>query len=74
MRKKKGFTIVERAIEAVPAFADVKKRLEHQVELLGQSSSTLENYIRRIALFVLHFRRLPGQLSEDEINERQANC
>ena len=30
MRNKKGFTIVERAIEAVPAFADVKKRLEHQ--------------------------------------------
>ena len=69
MRKKSGFTIVERAITAVPAFADVKKKLEHQVELRGQSASTLHNYIRRIALFVLHFKRLPDQISEDEINE-----
>ena len=59
MRKKRGFTIVEQAIAAVPAFADVKKRLEHQVELRGQSTSTLQNYIRRIALFVIHFGRLP---------------
>lgn len=69
MRKKSGFTIVERAIIAVPAFADVKKKLEHQVELRGQSASTLHNYIRRIALFVLHFKGLPDQISEDEINE-----
>ena len=69
MRKKKGFTIVEQAIVAVPAFANVKKRLEHQVELRGQSKSTLQNYIRRIALFVIHFGRLPDQISEDEINE-----
>jgi len=69
MRKKKGFTIVEQAIVAVPAFADVKRRLEHQVELRGQSRSTLDNYIRRIALFVIHFNRLPEQISEDEINE-----
>ncbi len=69
MRKKKGFTIVEQAITAVPAFAEVEKRLEHQVELRGQSASTLHNYIRRIALFVLHFGCLPEQISEDEINE-----
>ena len=69
MRKKKGFTIVEQAIIAVPSFADVKKRLEQQVTLRGQSQSTLQNYVRRIALFVLHFGRLPEQISEDEINE-----
>ena len=69
MRKVKRFTIVEQAIDAVPAFADVNKRLEQQVTLRGQSQSTLQNYIRRIALFVLHFKRLPDQMSEDEINE-----
>ena len=69
MRKKRGFTIVERAIATVPAFAGVEKRLEHQVELRGQSNSTLQNYIRRIALFVIHFGRLPEEISEDEINE-----
>ena len=69
MRKKKGFTIVERAIWAVPAFAEVKKKLEDQVELRGQSPSTLHNYVRRISLFVIHFGRLPEKISEDEINE-----
>lgn len=69
MRKKKGNTIVERAIVAVPAFAQVRRKLENQVELRGQSKSTLNNYIRRIALFVLHFNRLPEQIIEDEINE-----
>jgi integrase/recombinase XerD len=50
MRTRKGETIVERAIEAVPGFSGVMKKMETQVELRGQSPSTLNNYIRRIAL------------------------
>lgn len=69
MRKKSGFTIVEQAIIAVPGFENVVKKLEQQVILRGQSDSTLQNYIRRIALFVLHFEKLPEQLDEDQINE-----
>ncbi len=69
MRKKSGLTIVEQAIELVPGFANVFKKLEQQVTLRGQSKSTLNNYIRRIALFVLHFQQLPENISEDEINE-----
>ncbi|MDA3906947.1 MAG: tyrosine-type recombinase/integrase, partial [Bacteroidales bacterium] len=69
MRTKKGFTIVERAITAVPEFAQVQTKLSQQVTLRGQSESTLNNYIRRIALFVLHFNQLPEHINEDEINE-----
>lgn len=69
MRKKKTFTIVERAIILVPEFQDVVKRLSTQVTLRGQSESTLNNYLRRIALFVIHFEKLPDQVSEDEANE-----
>lgn len=69
MRKKKGFTTVEQAIIVVPGFSNVVKKLEQQVTLRGQSQSTLNNYIRRIALFVIHFKELPEQISEDEINE-----
>lgn len=69
MRTKRSFTIVEQAITMVPEFAMVVTKLSQQVELRGQSKSTLNNYIRRIALFVLHFNRLPEQISEDEINE-----
>ena len=40
-----------------------------QVALRGQSKSPLQNYIRRNALFSLHFGRLSEQIEEDEINE-----
>src|SRR5690554_1061896 len=69
MRKKTSLTIVERAMVLVPEFKSRAVKLEHQVVLRGQSASTLNNYIRRIALFVIHFEKLPKQLSEDEINE-----
>ena len=35
----------------------------------GQSQSTLNNYIRRIANISLHFQRLPEHISDDELNE-----
>ena len=55
MRQKTSLTIVEKAKIAVSGFSEVASRLEQQVELRGQSKSTLENYIRRIALISLHF-------------------
>ncbi len=51
--------MMERATEAVPAFKDVLRKLDEQVALRGQSQSTLHNYSRRIAQFVLHFHALP---------------
>jgi integrase/recombinase XerD len=47
----------------------VIKKLSNQVTLRGQSKSTLDNYTGRIALFVIHFEKLPELVSEDEINE-----
>jgi integrase/recombinase XerD len=69
MRKKSGFTIVEQAIAIVPDFSNVVKKMEQQVVLRGQSTSTLKNYIRRIALFVVNFEKLPEQIDPDQINE-----
>jgi len=69
MRKKTGLTVVEQAVIVVPDFQRVVTKLEHQVALRGQSNSTLNNYIRRIALFVLHFEKLPELIEEEEINE-----
>jgi len=69
MRKKSGFTIVEQAIALVPEFEKVVRKLETQVALRGQSKSTLNNYIRRIALCVVHFGKLPEQIDPEEINE-----
>lgn len=69
MRKKSGFTIVEQAIALVPEFENVVRKLDQQVTLRGQSKSTLNNYIRRIALCVVNFGRLPEQIDPEEINE-----
>lgn len=43
--------------------------LQQQTILRGQSQSTLDNYIRQIALISLEFNKLPEDLSEEEINE-----
>ena len=69
MRKKSGFTIIEQAIVLVPEFENVVRKLDQQVTLRGQSKSTLGNYIQRIALFVIHFGKLPEQIDPEEINE-----
>lgn len=37
--------------------------------LKGQSQSTLDNYIRRIAAVCMHFNCLPEQITDDELNE-----
>ena len=60
---------MERAIDAVPEFEKVLLKLSQQVTLRGQSKSTLDNYSRRIALFVINFEKLPEQITEDEVNE-----
>jgi integrase/recombinase XerD len=69
MRQKSSLTIVQQAIALVPGFEQAAKRMENQVILRGQSKSTLNNYIRRIALFVIRFNQLPEHISHDEINE-----
>jgi site-specific recombinase XerD len=53
----------------VPEFENVLRKLADQVSLRGQSKSTLSNYGRRIALFVIHFNDLPENIDEDQINE-----
>ncbi len=69
MSKQRGLTIVEKAIIAIPEFDKVQKRLYQQVILRGQSESRLKNYVRCIALCVLHFGMLTQEVSIDEINE-----
>ena len=53
----------------VPGFEKVCKTLHQQVTMQGQSQSTLNNYIRRIADISLHFQLLPEHISDDELKE-----
>lgn len=61
--------MVEQAVSTVEGFGKVYQTIRQQVILKGQSQSTLDNYIRRIAAVCLHFNRLPEQVSDDELNE-----
>ena len=67
--KKSEPTIVGKAIQSVDGFEKVFNTIKQQTILRGQSESTLNNYIRRIALISLHFNKLPEHISEEEINE-----
>ena len=67
--KKSEPTIVGKAIQSVDGFEKVFNTIKQQTILRGQSKSTLENYIRKIALICLHFNKLPEHISEEEINE-----
>lgn len=68
MRKKNGLTIVELAVQEVAGFDLVVAKFDQRVVLKGQSVSTFNNYIRKIAALCLHFGKLPEALNEDEIN------
>ena len=61
--------MIEKAIMLVPEFENVVRKLEQQVTLRGQSKSTLNNRILRIAMFVIHFGKLPVILNYRELRE-----
>ena len=67
--KTKEPTLVEKAIQTIDGFDRVYKTLYQQTIMRGQSKSTLNNYIRRIAIISLHFNKLPEDFSDDEIAE-----
>jgi integrase/recombinase XerD len=69
MKTKSEFTTLERAIQTVDGFSRVFTTLRQQTALRGQSESTLYNYMHRIALVSLHFKRLPEDISEEELKE-----
>jgi integrase/recombinase XerD len=70
MRKQRTEpTLVQKAIDMVPGFQRVFAKLQQQVTLRGQSQSTLNNYIRRMAIISMHFGRLPEAISDEELNE-----
>jgi len=66
--RKRTFTIVEQACHEIPGFRKLYQELQDKVVLSGQTKSTLSNYARKIAHICLHFRKLPQDISEKEIN------
>lgn len=66
--RKRTFTIVDQACDSVPGFRKLYEELRQKMVLSGQSKSTLSNYSRKMAHVSLHFKKLPQNISEKEIN------
>jgi site-specific recombinase XerD len=71
--RKRTFTLVEKACHEIPGFRKLYQELQEKVVLSGQTKSTLSNYARKIAHICLHYRRLPQDISEKEINRYLAD-
>lgn len=71
--RKKSFTIVEQAVHQVRGFRNLYQELDDKVRLSGQSSSTLNNYARKLAQLSLHFGKLPQHIGEKEMNQYLAS-
>lgn len=71
--RKKGFTVVEQACHEIPGFRKLYDELQEKMLLSGQCQSTLSNYARKLAHISLHFKKLPQQISEKEINRYLAS-
>jgi len=69
MKRRSEFTTLERAIQTVDGFSHVFTTLRQQTALRGQNESTLYNYMHRIALESLHFKRLPENILDEELKE-----
>ena len=68
METIKSSRIIDTAKSEVTDFRSMFERLEQKVILGGLSNSTLLNYGRCIAKISLHFKCIPTQLDEEQIN------
>ncbi len=66
--EKKSSRIIDKAKREVTEFATMFQRLEQKVLLGGLSNSTLQNYGRCIAKMSIHFKSIPTQLDEEQID------
>ena len=71
--RKKSITVVEQACHQIRGFEKLYEEMDDKVRLSGHSSSTLNNYARKMAQLSLHFGKLPEHIGEKEVNKYLAN-
>lgn len=69
MKQKSESSVIGRALARVAGFDRVYRSMSQQIVLRGQTKSTFENYIHRIAQVSLHFNCLPQDISEEALND-----
>lgn len=69
MKQKSESSVIGRALARVAGFDRVYRSMSQQIVLRGQTKSTFENYIHRIAQVSLHFNCLPQDISEEALKD-----
>ena len=53
----------------MPGFDALLARFQRNVSILGRAPRTFDNYSRHVAAMALHFRRLPTELSPEQVKD-----
>lgn len=62
-------TLVEKACTEITGFKDMYSQMERKLIISGKSTSTLVNYSRSITKVALYFKKIPIDLSNEQIEE-----
>jgi site-specific recombinase XerD len=66
--REKTLTLVQQAIEQVEGFAQSYERFVIRLRVEQKSSTTIEEYSRKIAALSLHYMRLPEDLTVEQMD------
>lgn len=61
--------VIKRACVVVPTFFPLLAKYKARISINGKSESTYKNYAAHLAKMVLHFKKLPTELNDDDIND-----
>jgi len=53
----------------VEGFAELLRRFERNISILGRSVKTFDNYSRHVAAMALHFKMLPTELDPEQVKD-----
>jgi integrase/recombinase XerD len=69
MGRKKGTSVVQKAIDTVPGFAGLWHKVSRKMRLTGNSEKTLLTYGRSLAQMAVHFGCSPETVDEESVME-----
>ena len=70
---QKYITLIERACLEVRGFRKLYQKLDDGIRISGLSTSTLDNYARKLAIISLHFGKLPLHISDKKMKKYLAS-
>jgi hypothetical protein len=71
---QKRQTIVKRAMDTVPDFKELCRKLERSFAIKNKAKSTITNYQRCLSHLALHYMCNPEQLCKEQIDDYLYYC